>query len=395
MVTGGGGRWPRRFLLVSAGYLLSWRVGALVGVPVRAEVTVALLGFVFHTVFGMGYLLIPSYFERVLDATWPPAVHLGLTGFGTATLAAASIREGPRLLEPLGAAAWTLGVAVFLATILWTVRDNLTGGETGTAAGKREFRWVDRYANPFVLVSLGYVLIGTWELLAGTTPLPGLTDGYAPRVTHLLAGGGATLLLLALGARLAPRFLGVPAPRRVVGVVLPAGALGPALLANGLGGGLSLVVGALAEATAVVGFAGLYARSFVRSERRTVGLTAVLGGLTCGVTGVVIGLSFAFGGIATERIVAHRQLMLLGFLGVTIVGFAMQFFPPTAGRFRGANDASAWLGVAALCGGLVWIVAGTLGGVHVAVTVGHALALAGAVVYSYLIVRSLRTVASR
>ncbi|WP_435063012.1 hypothetical protein [Halobaculum sp. EA56] len=395
MVTAGSSRWSRRFVVLSAGFLVLWRAVALLGAPRRTEVVLALFGFVFHMVFGMGYLLIPSYFERVLRASWPPGVHLGLTGGGTALLAVASIRELPAAVERAGTLAWFLGVVVFLGTLLWTVRDNLTGRETGTGAGREEFERVDRYANPFVPVALGYVLVGSYELLARATVLPGITDGYVPRVSHLLAAGGAVLLVFALGVRLAPRFLGVPAPTRPVRVVLPAGALAPALLAHGLGGGPTLVAGALAEATAVVGFAGLYGLSFARSDRRSVGLVGVLAGVASGVAGVSLGLSFAFGPVTAERAAVHLELNLLGFLGLCIVGFAMQFFPPSAGRFRGATDAVAWLAIGALLGGLTSVAVGTLAGIAALATVGDALALAGAVVYGYLVVRLLAAVDSR
>lgn len=395
MVSAGSSRWSRRFVVFSAISLVLWRLGALAGVPRRTEVVLALLGFVLHMVFGMGYLLIPSYFERVLDAKWPPAVQLGLTGVGTGLLVLASLPVGPPLIERLGATAWFLGVIVFLGTILWTIRDNLAGRETGTGAGKEDLEWVDRYANPFMVIALGYVLVGSYELLAHISPLPGITDGYVPRASHLLAAGGAALLVFTLGVRIAPRFLGVPAQKELVVVVLPAGALGPALLADGLGNGPVFIGGAIAEATAMVGFAGAYGLMFARSDRRTVGLVGVLTGVACGIAGVSLGLSFAFGAVTTDLVTAHLQLNLLGFLGLCIIGFAMQFFPPTVGQFRGATETTVWLVIAALFGGLVSIVVGTLGEVTVLVTAGNVLALTGAVVYGYLISRLMITVGSR
>ncbi|QZP39633.1 hypothetical protein [Halobaculum magnesiiphilum] len=346
-------------------------------------------------VFGMGYLLIPSYFERVLDAKWPPAIQLGLTGTGTGLMAVAFLPVGPPLVERLGEIAWVLGVIVFLGTILWTIRDNLAGRETGTGAGKEELEWVDRYANPFMIVALGYVLVGSYELLAHGSPLPGITDGYVPRVSHLLAAGGATLLVFTLGVRIAPRFLGVPARKELVAVVLPAGAFGPALLAYGLGGGPAFIAGAIAEATAMVGFGGVYGLLFARSDRRTVGLFGVLAGVGCGIAGVSLGLSFAFGTVSSELVTSHLQLNLLGFLGLCIIGFAMQFFPPTAGRFKGATETTVWLVIVALLGGLVFIVVGTLAEVTILATAGNVLALTGAVVYSYLVIRLMIAVGSR
>jgi len=343
----------------------------------------------------MGYLLIPSYFERVLVAEWPPAIHLGLTGLGTGLLALASFRAVPPVIELVGASAWCLGVVLFLATLLWTMRGNLTGRDTGTSNDRAAFRGADRYANRFVPVALAYLAIGSYEILARVSGVPGVTDGYFPRITHLLAAGFAALLVFTLGVRLAPRFLGVPAPKTLVAVVLPAGALGPALLAIGLGGGTAFVIGALAEATAVVGFAVLFIVLFARSERRRVGFFGVLAGVLSGVIGVSLGLSFAFGPITTAMITTHLQLNLLGFLGLTIVGFTMQFFPPTAGRFLGANDRTVLLVILSLVCSLLLMIFGSIGGFPPLMTIGNGLALAGVLTYGYLLVRLMIAIGSR
>lgn len=395
MVTSGSSCWSRRFIVLSTGYLVLWRFGTLLGVSRRTEIVLALFGFVFHMVFGMGYLLIPSYFERVLVARWPPAIHLGLTGVGTGLLALASVRDVPPFIELSGASAWCLGVVLFLGTLLWTIRGNLMGRDTGTSADRAAFQGVDRYANAFVPIALAYLAIGSYEVLARVSVFPGVTDGYVPRITHLLAAGFAALLVFALGVRLAPRFLGVPAPKLLVAVVLPAGALGPALIASGLGGGITFVIGALAEATAVFGFAVLFVVLFVRSEREKVGFFGVLAGVLSGVAGVTLGLSFAFGPITAAMITAHLQLNLLGFLGLTIVGFTMQFFPPTAGRFWGANDRTALLVILSLICSLLLIVFGNIGEFSLLITLGNGLALTGVLGYGYLVVRLMFAIGSR
>lgn len=395
MVTGGSSRWSRRFVVLSTGYLVLWRSAAFVGASRRTAVILALFGFVLHMVFGMGYLLIPSYFERVLAARWPPAIHFSLTGLGTGLLVLASVRDVPPLIERSGAFAWCLGVVLFLGTVLWTIRGNLMGRDTGTSTERAAFQWVDRYANPFVPIALAYLAIGSYEVLARVSVLPGVTDGYFPRITHLLAAGFAGLLVFALGVRLAPRFLGVPAPKVLVGVVLPAGALGPALLAIGIGGGFTFVVGALLEATAVLGFAVLFVVLLVRSDRRKVGFFGVLGGVLSGVIGVLLGLSFAFGHVTSAMTAAHLQVNLLGFLGLTIVGFTVQFFPPTTGRFWGANDRSALLVILSLVCSLLILVIGNFGTSLLLVTVGNGLALVGALGYGYLVSRLMIAIGSR
>ena len=395
MVTSGSSRWSRRFVVLSAGYFVLWRLGAVLGISRRTEVILALFGFVFHMVFGMGYLLIPSYFERVLTAKWSPAAHLGLTGFGTGLLALGSSPATPLFIEQVGATAWCLGVVLFLTTLLWTIRGNLMGRDTGTSVNRAAFQWVDQYANLFVPIALAYLALGSYELLARVSTLPRVMDGYFPRITHLLAAGVAALLIFALGARLGPRFFNVPAPKILVGVILPAGALGPVLIATGLGGGRLFIVGALLEATAVLGFAVLFVVLFVRSDRQKIGFFGVLGGVLSGVFGVSLGLIFAFGYMTGAMISAHLQLNLLGFLGLTIVGFSLQFFPPTVGRFRGANERTALVEIFSLVCGLLILVIGYLGQSALLINLGNILALAGALVYGYLIIRLIITIGAR
>lgn len=407
MTGGGQSRWSRRFVALSAAFLVAWQLGAFVGVPRRAEVTLALFGFVFHVVFGMAYLLVPSYFRTVLTTDRAPAAHLAFSASGTVLLAVAAsggvaaFGSVPPFVELVGAGLWCAGVVVFLAALLWSIRDNLLRRQTGTTAERAEHEWVDRYANRFVPVSFAYLGVGSYELLARASPLPGLTDGYAPRITHLLAAGFVALLVFALGVRLAPRFLGVPAPKSLTAVVLPAGAIGPGLVAVGLSDGPAFVAGAVAETTAFVGFAAVYLAVYRRSDQRRVGSGIVLLGVLCGVLAVSVGLSFALGplfglsSLSTVSIAAHRKLNLLGFFGLTVVGFVVQFFPPTAGRFRGANERTVRLSVGALAGGLGLSVVGQFVGSATVVTIGDGVAVVGALGYWYLLSRLLVGIGAR
>jgi len=164
----------------------------------------------------------------------------------------------PRAVGAAGALLWAAGVAVFLGTLGWTVRDNLTGAETGTGEHNADCRPVDRLANAAVPVVGVYLAVGTYVLLAVHLPLPTILDGYPVRLSHLLTAGTAALLVFAVGFRLLPRFLVTHPPRWLVPAVLVAGALGPALIAAGLPGGPLLMAGAALETVAVIGFAGTY-----------------------------------------------------------------------------------------------------------------------------------------
>ncbi|QOS13454.1 hypothetical protein DEQ92_19985 [Haloferax sp. Atlit-6N] len=394
-------RWSRRFIIASAVFFVCWRLGATVGITHRVEVILALFGFVSHVVFGMAYLLVPSYFGTTLSTDTIPPVHFVAATLGTVLLAFSAGSVGPTFVETLGALVWGSGVAAFVAALSWSVRNEVRRGETGTSSHRESYEWVDKYANRYLIIPFAYLAVGSYELLARTTILPGLTDGYFPRITHLIAAGFAVLLVFTLGVRLSPRFLGVPVSKKLAAVVLPAGAVGPVFVAAGLGGGPLFVAGAVSEAIAFVGFAALYLSVFSRSDRRRVGTESVLAGVIAGVVGVAIGLTMALWSVLEipalppGTLAAHRQLNLLGFLGLVIVGFTFLFYPPSAGRFRGASERTAQLIIAALLAGLVLSVLGRIAGMSLVSALGDGVALLGSLGYGYLLVRLLIEIGAR
>jgi hypothetical protein len=285
---------------------------------------------------------------------------------------------------------WTAGVCVFVGTLLWTVRDNPTGRETATGGTDADRQQIDRLANAAVPVALLYLLAGTYGTLAWSTGLPPLVDGYRPRTTHLLAAGTAGVAVFGLGFRLLPRFLVASPPRALVAVVLPAGALGPGLLAASLGDPPWFGLGAAIQATAVIGFALAVGLLFARSERRRVGLYAVLAGAISGTAAVVLGLRFALHGPSAPLVVAHRRLNLLGFLGLTVVGMAYQFYPPAVVELPGASDRTALASIAGLAGGLALHCVGLVARVPRLAGAGRLLTLGGALLYAFLLVAAFR-----
>lgn len=396
-------RWARRFVAASAVFLVAWQVAAVLAalagsglvsleIPRRTRVTLAVYGFVLHTVFGKAYSLVPSYFDRSLALDRAPAVHFPLTALGVVGLAAEPLPGVPEVVGALGAVCWAAGVAAFVVALGWTLRDNPTGRETGTSDANAHRRRVDRFANAFVPVVLAYLVVGTVGTL---TPYAGVLGVGVPavafaRTAHLLAAGTAALLVFAVGFRLFPRFLVASPPPALVAVVLPAGAVGPAVLAWGLYDGWWFRVGAALEAVAVVGFALAYATLFARSERRRVGFYAVLAGVAAGVLGVGLGLQFAFSGVGFELVAAHLRLNVLGFLGLTVVGATYQFYPPTVGTFPGASDRTALASVALVGVGLLAELGGALAGATTPILAGRASALAGAVAFAWLVLGVFR-----
>ena len=378
-------RWARRHVAVGAVFLLAWQLAALGGAPRRTAVPLGLYGFVLHTVAGKGYALVPSYFDRSLAVPHAPVVTLPLLSVGAGGLALAGFPATPPVVEAVAAACWALGAVGFAGALLWTVRGNLTGRETGTGDANADRRRVDRFANAFVPVVLAYLLAGAYETVAAAAGLPSVTGTGFAGASHLLAAGVGALLVFAVGFRLLPRFLVSHPPPALVAVVLPAGALGPILLARSLWGGPWFRVGAAAEAVAVVGFALAYLVLFVRSGKRRVGFYGPLAGVLLGVAGVALGVVFAFVGTLPGGPTAHYRLNLLGFLGLTIVGVAYQFYPPGVGTFPGSDDRTALASILALAVGVVTEAAGLLLGVAGLATVGRALAVCGAALYAGLL----------
>ncbi|WP_255152416.1 hypothetical protein [Halorarius halobius] len=367
-------RSSRRFVLTGAALFVAWRAADLLGAGRSTAVALGLYGFLFLTLFGKAYALVPAYFDRTLALPDAPRVQWPLSVTGTVLLAAG--------YPAVGAAAWTAGVAVFLAALLWTVRDNPLGRETGTGEANADRRRVDRAANAAVPVALAYLAAGSYDLLAAAAGLPTLVA--APARTHLLAAGTVALLVFAVGFRLLPRFLVGHPPRALVAVVLPAGALGPALIAAGFGGGPLFHAGAALEAAAVIGFAAAVVLLVVRSDRRRVARYALLAAAASGTAGVALGLWFAVSGPTGGLIAAHYRLNLLGFLGLTVVGAAYQFYPPGVGTHRGVDDRTALGSIVALAAGLLVAAVGSVVSPPL-VVVGDAVTLAGAVAYAGLL----------
>jgi len=374
-------RWSRFFVTAGAVAFVLWQLALLAGLPRRVGVVLGLYGFVLHVVFGKAYSLVPAYFDRNLRFPRAPAVQFPLTVAGTACLALAAVPGAYPLLDSVGGILWTVGVAVFLGTIGWTIHDNPTGRETATGEVNADRRDVDRLSNLFVPVAFTYLAVGTYGTLALSTPLPVLVDGYPPRVTHLLAAGTATLLVFAIGFRLLPRFLVATPPRPLVVLGLVAGAVGPALLAASLPSGPWFRTGATFEASAVLGFAVAYLTLFRRSDRSRIGFYGVFAGALAGIVGVGIGLWFAVDGVTGSLVVAHLRLNVAGFLGLTIIGVSYQFYPPAVGTLVGVGDRTALASIGFVAGGLALEVVGLATGTELTV-LGRVGVCIGAAMYA-------------
>lgn len=384
-------RWSRAFVAAGIAFFLAWHLAVLAGYPRAATVPLGLYGFVFHVVFGKGYQLIPSYFARELAVPVAPKLHLPLAAAGVtgSFVSGADLTPVSDIVGVLGATCWLLGCLVFVGSLGWTVRGNVTGQETGTGGTDSHRTSIDRAGNAVVPVVALYLLGGSslpvLEHVGVDVPIaPG-----GPATTHVLAAGTATLLVFAIGFRLLPRLL-VATPRPgLVGIVLPAGAIAPALLAIDFRGGLVFRLGAAGLALAVVGFAVSYADLYRQSERRRVGGWTILAGVAAGVLTVALGLSFATGWLSfaddSAAYDAHYRLAVGGFLGLTIVGVSYHFYPPAVSSRRFVDERSAAAASIALLVGVGLDATGSLAGVPSLVGPGRAIAALGAILYAIVI----------
>lgn len=382
-------RGARFFVVASLVWLVCWQAAVVLGAGRRVVVFLGLYGFVLHMVFGKAYALVPSYFDRPLAFPKAPLVQLPLAAGGTAAMAldAAGFAD----LWRVGASAWALGCGVFVGTLLWSIRDNPLGRETGTTDAKAQYRATDRLANGFVPVVFGYLLAGAALPIVAFLGIPTPLPAVGPPVTHLLAVGTAALLVFALGFRLLPRFLTVAPRTGLAAVVLPAGAVGPILLAADFGGGTTFLLGGTLQAVALIGFAVAYADVFYRSDRRRLGLNTFLLAVAFGVGVAGLGLTMALTGIDPAIADAHARVGLLGFLGLAIVGVSYQFYPPAVAAVSALDDRTATAAVGSLTVGVLLEAGGLLGGSGALVELGRWLALLGAVLHALVVLAVLRS----
>lgn len=323
----------------------------LLDAPAELTIALALPGAACTVFMGKAFGLLPSYFARTLEPVWAPQFTGIFAVAGVLGLALAPVANVPEEVGAIGAALWLAAVLVWTGSLAWTARDNLTGSETGTGEANEDRQPLDRLANAAAPIAVLYLLAGAVILLGVRAELVWAV-GRRPVVAHLLGAGGAALAIFAVGFRLYPRFLVAHPPRVFPRIVLPAGAMGPALLAVGVSGQQwALHTGAGLEFVAIFGFAVAYAVTFWRSDRRRIGLYGPLIGIWLAVAAAGLAVLVVTGWSSWGVIPIHRRLMLIGFLGTTIAGTAIQFYPPAIGTLWLSTDRTAGIALVALGGG--------------------------------------------
>lgn len=198
-------------------------------------------------------------------------------------------------------------------------------------------------------------------------------------------------MIFALGIRLLTGFFHVVPPRSVSWVVLGAGGTAPHLLAPNLWASPWFEAGGVLLVIAMAGDAWLVGVVASRTDNRRVGLYGIVLGAVAGVVGTALAALFALDLVGIGLLYVHGTLLLEGFFFLTIVGYAYQFFPVTAGSYVGASERATVGSILALAAGVGLRSVGSALAIAPLETVGVGLALAGTAGYAYLLGRWLLT----
>jgi hypothetical protein len=385
--TSGVSRWTRRFAIASAISMVGLQIAFLLEMSLYASAIVGLFGAVLPMTFGMAYLLVPSYVGRTLAADRLPGIHLAVTYLGAGLLLAGEVAECDDWVIAMGAFLWSVGVVIFVGTLCWTVIPVVSMGlstvrrSSGVPRGAAQFAAIE--------IAIGYLIVGTAILLSVHTGLPIALTATFPSVVHFYGVGFATVLIFALGARLLPGFFDVELPTVSSWGVLVPGSVAPAVLAFQFWTPPWFAVGAGLATVAMVGYAGTVIVVASRTDRPRIGLYGILLGAIGGVVAVSIPMAGVLGIGSIPFVRLHVPVVLNGFLLVTIVGYAYQFFPVTTGRFRGASERIALSTLLLLALGTIIQASGILVAAELLRLGGIIVTLIATTGYAYLIGRRL------
>ncbi|MFB6195204.1 MAG: hypothetical protein ABEI80_03470 [Haloplanus sp.] len=369
--------------------MVALQIAFLSDASYRVVAIVGLFGAVLPMVFGMAYLLLPSYVGRTLSTPRLPGVHFLVAYAGTGLLAGHELFELGRPVLLGGTLLWSVGVGLFVAALLLTVVPAIGATSDGVVPSRTRSGGSTRLAMAAIPLAVGYLLVGTIALLStllgAGTPLA----APFPTVVHLYATGFVALLIFALGIRLVTGFFHVTPPTLLSWLVLLSGGVAPGVLSVNFWRPPWFAVGAGGELVAMMGYAALVAIVTYRTDRRRVGLYGIGFGALGGVGAVSVAFAAISGRIGALDIATHVTVALDGFLIPTIIGYAYQFFPVTNGRFRGATDRTALATIVLLGAGTVIGALGVAADSYWLRSGGFGLALIGAGGYAYLMSRKL------
>lgn len=274
-------RWTQRFTIASVGSFVVFLLAVLWEIDRQTAVLIGVFGFVCPMIFGMAYLLFPSYAGRTLVDRRLAGVHFVTAYIGVGLLVLARTVEGASALFRIGVLFWTFGVVVFVGALLVTVASLPLADPLKTLREAATPQRSPRLATAAIPIAIAYLLVGTIGLITTVEPIR-IGSVTLSQVIHYYVIGFGALLVYALGARLLFGFFHVSLPRPIVGTVLVAGSLAPGLLGTSLWIDPWFQIGAALAAVAMLGYLGLVAFVARRTGRVRVGLSGIVLGAIAG-----------------------------------------------------------------------------------------------------------------
>lgn len=383
-------RWTRRFTVGSAISMIMLQAVFLFDASYRVVTIVGLFGAVLPMVFGMAYLLVPSYVGRTLATNRLPGVHFTVAYVGTGLFASHELFELDGVILTVGIILWGIGVALFIGSLLWSIAPAVRTPQKPVGLSGTQSRRTRQLAKMAIPVAVVYLVIGTVALLSIGLDVPMPVNASLPIVVHFYATGFVALLIFALGIHLMAGFFEVSVPEPLAYLLLFSGGIAPGVLAIHFYHPPWFIVGAGLEFIAMLTYGSIVAVVVTRTDRRRVGIYGIGFGALAGVVsvGVAFGILVGFSKYSTFDI--HVVGVLNGFLLLTIIGYAYQFFPVTNSQCWGATDRFAATTIFLL---------GTGTGVRLLSigvetswlrTMGVGLALFGIIGYAYLMIQRFR-----
>jgi len=148
--------WTQRFTVASVGSFVSSLL-ALLGEANEAAVLIGVFGFICPMVFGMAYLLLPSYVGETLVDQRLAGIHFVLAYVGVILLVADQLGTEEIPLKLLGVTLWAIGTLVFVGSLLATVGPTAVGTVAETLRGSGRSQRSTRLATTMIPVAVGYL----------------------------------------------------------------------------------------------------------------------------------------------------------------------------------------------------------------------------------------------
>lgn len=212
-VSGGVGRWTQRFSIGSALSMVGLQFAFLFDVSLRVVAIVGLFGAVLPMVFGMAYLLLPSYVGRTLSTQRLPGIHFITTYAGAGLLLGYELFGYGNSFLVGGVVLWSTGVAIFIGALLQTVLPAIIANPERIRSSEARPQRSTKLAMLAIPIAIGYLVIGTIVFLSTVNMVPNPLNATFPVVVHFYATGFVTLLIFALGTRLLTGFFHVTPPK--------------------------------------------------------------------------------------------------------------------------------------------------------------------------------------